>query len=49
MYHPQTIQDVDEFVSSLEKILRNLTLHHFITKGSFAANECHQNENPNGW
>ncbi len=29
--HPQTIQDVDEFVSSSEQILRNLALHHLIT------------------
>ncbi len=29
--HPQAIQDVNEFVSSLEQIWRNLALHHLLT------------------
>ncbi len=33
--HPQAIQDVDEFVSSSEQILWNVTLHHFVTSGSW--------------
>ncbi len=43
--HPQSIQHIDEFVSSSEQILRNLALHHFLTNGSSAVNGCHQNPN----
>ncbi len=32
--HPQIIQDVDEFVSSSEKIRRNLALHNLPTNVS---------------
>ncbi len=32
----QAIQDVDEFVSSSEQILRNVVLCHLITSGSSA-------------
>ncbi len=42
--HPQVIQDVEEFVSSSERIWRNLTLHHLLTSGSSAVNGCRQNE-----
>ncbi len=35
--YPQAIQDVDEFVPSLE------------TDGSSAVNGSHQNESPNSW
>ncbi len=44
---PQTIQDVDEFVSSLEQIWRNLAFHHLLTNGSSTVNGCRQNESPN--
>ncbi len=47
----QAIQDVDEFefVSLLEQIWRNVSLHHLLTKGSSAVNGCRQNESPNSW
>ncbi len=44
----QPIKDVDEFISSLEELWRNL-LHHFLTIGSSAENGCRQNETPNSW
>ncbi len=47
--HPQVIQDVDEFVSSLEQVWINLALHHLFTNGCSAVNGCRQNENPNSW
>ncbi len=40
-------QDVDEFVSTPEQILRSVALHHLITNGSSAVNGCRQNERPN--
>ncbi len=43
MYSP-SCQDVDEFVSLLEQIWRNLALHHLLTSGSSAVNGCRQNE-----
>ncbi len=46
-FHPQAIQDVDEFVSALEQIWRNLALNHLLTSGSSAVNGCRQNESPN--
>ncbi len=49
MYSPSAIQDVDEFVSSLEQIWRNLAFHHLLTNGSSAVNGCRQNESPNSW
>ncbi len=47
--NPQTIQDVDECVSSSEYIWRNLALEHLLTNGSSAVNGCRQNESPNSW
>ncbi len=47
--HPQTIQDVEEFESSWEKIWKNVALHHFPTNGSSAVNGCRQNESPDIW
>jgi len=41
--HPKAIQDVDEFVSSLEQIWKNLQL----TSEFFAVDGCHQNKSPN--
>ncbi len=41
------MQDVDEFVSSSEQILRNLALHYLLTSESSAVNGCRQNESPN--
>ncbi len=32
--HPQAIQDVDEFVSSSERILKNVALHYILTNAS---------------
>ncbi len=49
MYSPSAIQDVDEFVSSLEQILRKLGFHHLLTNGSSAVNGCRQNESPTSW
>ncbi len=46
--HPQAIQDVDEVVSSLQQVWRNLALNHLLTNGSSAVNGCCQNESPNG-
>ncbi len=43
------IQDVDEFVSSMEQIWRNVALHPFITIRSSLVNGCHQNESPNNY
>ncbi len=45
--HPQAIQNVEDFVSSLEQIWRNVALHHLLTNGSSAVNGCRQNESPN--
>ncbi len=45
--HPHAIQDVDKFVSSSEKIWRNLVSLHLLTNGSSAVNGCRQNESPN--
>ncbi len=45
--HTQAIQDVDEFVSSSEQILRNVALHQCLSNGSSAVNGCRQNESPN--
>ncbi len=39
---PQAIKDIDEVVSSSEKIWRNLALHHLLTNGSCAVNGCRQ-------
>ncbi len=36
--HPQAIQDVDEIVSLLEQIWRNVTLHDLLGNGSSAVN-----------
>ncbi len=36
--HPQAIQDVHEFVSSLEQIWINLALNYLLTYGSYAVN-----------
>ncbi len=53
--HPQAIQDefcmawVDEFVSSSEKIWRNLELHNLSTNVSSVVNGCRQNESLNSW
>ncbi len=47
--HTQAIQDDDEFVSSLEHIWRNVSLHHSFTSGSSAVNGCRENESPNSW
>ncbi len=48
--HTQAIQDLDEFVSSLEQIWRNVALHHLlVTSESYAVNGCRQNESPNSW
>ncbi len=47
--HPQPIQDVDEFVSSLDQIWRNVALHHLLTDASSAVNGCRQNESQNSW
>ncbi len=47
--HSQTIQDVDEFVSSSAQIWRDVMLHHLLTNGSSAANGCHQYESPDNW
>ncbi len=44
IYHPQAMQDVDDFVSSSEQIWRNVALHHLLTIGSSAVNGCRQNE-----
>ncbi len=44
---PQAIQDVDDFVSSLEQVWRNVALHHLLTSGCSAVNGCRQNESPN--
>ncbi len=38
--HSQTIQDVDEFVSSSKQIWRNLALHHLLTNGLFLIQTC---------
>ncbi len=46
---PQAIQDVDEFVSSLEQVWRNVALHHLLISGCSAVNGCRQNESPNSW
>ncbi len=45
--HPQTIQNIDEFVSSSEKIWINVSLCHFLTNESFAVDGCRYNESPN--
>ncbi len=45
--HSPAIQDVNEFVSSSEQIQRNVALHHLLTNGSSAVNECRQNESRN--
>ncbi len=45
--HPQSIHNVDEFVSSSEQIWWNLSLHHLLTNRSSAVNGCRQNESPN--
>ncbi len=42
--HPQTIQEVDEFVSSSEQMWRNLALHHLLTNDSSVVNGCRQKE-----
>ncbi len=42
--HPQTIQGVEELVSSSEQIWRNIALHHLLAIGSSAVNGCRQNE-----
>ncbi len=47
--YPQAIQDVDEFVSSLKQIWRNVALQQLLTNGSSAVNGCRQNESPNSW
>ncbi len=44
MNNPLASQDVDEFVSSSDQVLRNLALHHLLTNGSTAVNGCRQNE-----
>ncbi len=49
MYSPLAIQDVDEFVSSLEQIWRKLALHPLLTNGSSSVNGCRQNESPTSW
>ncbi len=46
---PQTIQDVNEFVASLEQIWSNVALNNLLTNGSSAVNGCRQNESPNSW
>ncbi len=43
------MQDVDEFVSSLELIWRNLVLYHLLTNESSEVNGCRQNKGPNIW
>ncbi len=45
---PQTIQDVDEFLSSSEQIWRNLALQQLLTNAT-AVNGCRQNESLNSW
>ncbi len=47
--YSHSIQNVDEFVSSWEQILRNVALHHLLTDGSSAVNGCRQNEIRNSW
>ncbi len=37
---------LDEFVSSLDQIWRNVTFRHLLTNGSSAVNGCRQNESP---
>ncbi len=46
---PQIIQDVNETVSSMEQILRNLALQNLPSNRSSAVNGCHQNESLNSW
>ncbi len=46
---PQIIQDVDETVSSMEQIWRNLALQNLPSNRSSAVNGCHQNERLNSW
>ncbi len=41
--HPQTIQDVDEFVSSSEQIWENVALCHILISVYSAVNGCRQN------
>ncbi len=41
--YSQSIQDVNEFVSSSEQIWINLALRHLLSNGSSAVNGCHQN------
>ncbi len=41
--HPQAIWDLNEFISSLEHIWKNVALHHFLRESS-AVNGCRQNE-----
>ncbi len=43
--HPHTMQDVEEFDSSLEQIWIHFALHHLLTNGSSTVNGCHQNAN----
>ncbi len=45
----QVIQDVDEFVSTLEQIWWNVAFYHLLTNGSSVVNGCRQNESPNSW
>ncbi len=41
-----TIQDVDEVVSLVEQICRNLALYHLLTSGCSVVNGCRQNDSP---
>ncbi len=48
--YPQGIQNVEDFVvSSLERIWRDIALHHLLINVSSAVNGCRQNESPNDW
>ncbi len=42
--HPQTIQYVDEFVSLLEQIWRNIASNYLLINGSSTVNGCSQHE-----
>ncbi len=42
VYTSQAIQHVEEFVSSLEQIWRNLAVCYFLTNGSSVLNGCLQ-------
>ncbi len=43
--HPETIQDVAEFIFSIATDLEN----NLLTNGSSAMNGCSQNESSNSW